>query len=274
MVLKRAWRGPGGRAKQAAPQPRRARPRVEELENRLVPTNFFVSTLGADAAGRGSSAAPFRSLQFAVDQASSGDRIHVATGTYTYFDNRGSSDQSANALGVQAVVTIANKQLEVFGGFSNDFSQLNPSAFPTVITGNDVVRCVYVVASAPGNNPSVLMDGFTIQNGLARGLAPRGVGLDQSFAFGGGMWINMSANPNAGPFVLRNLTFQNNRSIGSDTGGVGGTGAGGGLALRFVGNLTLQQVRFVGNLAQGGSGPSQGGGAVGGAIHSDNSRWT
>ncbi len=256
----------------------RHRPRLEVLEDRTLPANFYVATFGVDAAGRGAPNAPFRSIQFAIDQSTSGDRLHVANGTYTYFDNQPAADASFNFLGVQAVATVFNKRLEIFGGFNNDFSQLNPSAFRTVIDGSNVVRGLFVTPRSPGDpanqGTSLLLDGVTIQNGVARGLAPRGAGNDQIFAFGGGMWINTSANPDTGSFTLRNVTFQNNRAIGNDTGSDGGAGAGGALALRQVRNLTLDRVTFTSNLAQGGSGASRGGGALGGAIHSDGSNWT
>src|SRR5947209_5423391 len=62
---------------------RRSRPLVETLEDRLVPSNWFVSTLGSDG-NPGTIAAPFATIQHAVNVAQGGDRIHVAQGTYGY----------------------------------------------------------------------------------------------------------------------------------------------------------------------------------------------
>src|SRR5262245_36986851 len=88
MALQQAWRwilGGSGRRRQARRwKAKAARPRLEALEDRLVPANWFVSTLGVDDAAHGSPGAPFRSIQFAINQAASGDRIHVAQGLYGY----------------------------------------------------------------------------------------------------------------------------------------------------------------------------------------------
>src|SRR6516165_9655055 len=88
MLLRRAWQSfinrlTGGGRKRPLPKGRRSRPLVEALEERLVPANWFVSTLGSDG-NPGTAGSPFASIQHAVNVASSGDRIHVATGVYGY----------------------------------------------------------------------------------------------------------------------------------------------------------------------------------------------
>src|SRR4051812_2335837 len=88
MLWQRAWQNIVRRLT-SSPRPtplhkkRRSRPLVEALEERWVPSNWFVSTLGADA-NAGSPAAPFATMQHAVNLAQSGDRIHVAQGVYGY----------------------------------------------------------------------------------------------------------------------------------------------------------------------------------------------
>jgi hypothetical protein len=111
MVFRRIWRSVFNQV-HGGGQPTSARPRsrllLEALEDRWVPTNLFVSTLGTDASGFGSQGAPFRSIQFAVNVAQSGDRIHVAGGTYGYnpaADVFGSGTLSG-FLGVGAVVIV------------------------------------------------------------------------------------------------------------------------------------------------------------------------
>jgi hypothetical protein len=231
---------------------------LEALEDRLVPTNWFVSTAGNDVAGGGSQAAPFRSIQYAVNQAQSGDRIHVAGGTYGY---NAAADQLSGPLGVRAVLEIYDKQLQLFGGFDNGFTTRSAST-PTVIDGGGTLRGVFVLANAV--DVSLLMDGFTIRNGLAqRELALPG--NDQNFAYGGGMWINTAARPNSdAPFTLSNVTFSNNSASGYYA------GLGGGLALRYVKNVRLQNVTFDSNRCD-----SAGGGVgLGGGLQTDHSNLT
>ncbi len=271
MVFRRIWRGlqarlarPEGRRRTV----RRSRPLLECLEDRLVPTNFFVSTLGSDG-NVGSAAAPFRTIQHAVNAAQSGDRIHVAGGVYGY---DGSQDQLSGFLQVNpAAVMVFDKSLTILGGFDNAFTTWAPSTFRTFIDGGSALRGVYVLAA--NTDVSLDMEGFTVEAGLATG-EPRLTGQDQTFAFGGGMWVNTAARAGSatpGTITLRNMTFRGNRAVGSNTGGDGGAAAGAALALRFVSNVNLDHVTFDTNLSQGGSGTTKGGDALGGGIHLDHS---
>ncbi|MCC6417994.1 MAG: hypothetical protein IT429_07055 [Gemmataceae bacterium] len=281
MIQQPGQRGLGFRKKR---NERRACLQLEALEDRLVPADLFVSTLGADlvdpAAGRGSRALPFRSIQFAVNQAASGDQIHVAQGTYGY---NPAANQLSPVLNINpAVVMLYDKSLTLLGGFDNTFSALDPARFKTVLDGGSVYRGVYVLANQV--DVSFSMSGFTIQAGLGqaeRNLAV-GAGDDRIFGFGGGMWINAAARRTSGApgsYTLRDMVFNGNRALGLDTTtlapepgqtpGVGGAGAGGALALRFVPNVTLDRVTFANNEARGGAGAVRGGDAVGGAMHTD-----
>jgi parallel beta-helix repeat protein len=60
---------------------RRTRLRLETLEARLVPSTFYVAPTGNDH-GAGTSQAPWRTLQHAVDAIAPGDAIRVESGTY------------------------------------------------------------------------------------------------------------------------------------------------------------------------------------------------
>jgi hypothetical protein len=272
MLLRRIWHGIttrlGRPERRTPPRAHRARPLLEVLEDRLVPTNFFVSTLGSDA-NIGSTAAPFRTIQHAINAAQSGDRIHVAGGVYGY---DGSQDQLSGFLQVNpAAVMIFDKSLTILGGFDNAFTTWAPTTFRTFIDGGSALRGVYVLAA--NTDVSLDMEGFTVEAGLAQG-EPRLTGQDQTFAFGGGMWINTAARNGSGTpgsFVLRNMTFRGNRAVGSNTGGSGGSAAGAALELRFVSNVTLDHVTFDTNLSQGGTGTTKGGDALGGGIHLDHS---
>src|SRR5271166_6347744 len=110
MVLRRVWRALVNRVLaegRTSPQPRRERLQLEALEDRVVPTTWFVSTLGQDVAGGGGQANPFRNIQFAINTAQSGDTIDVAGGTYGYdaaADVHGSSGTLSGFLGAGAVL--------------------------------------------------------------------------------------------------------------------------------------------------------------------------
>jgi hypothetical protein len=286
MLLRRLWtsilnRLNGDVQSKAVARPRRARPLLEGLEDRLVPTNWYVSTFGNDANPGTSPFAPLASIQAAVNLAGNGDRIHVAQGAYGY---NAFADQLSGFLHINpAVVMVSDKSLEIYGGFNNNFTVLDPTLYHTVIEGGNTVRGVYVLSANQAIN--FLMSGFTIEQGLAqgeRGLPAASAGNDRIFAFGGGMWINDAGHPNQGSFVLQDMVFYKNRSVGFNTNGlgpensfqlagVGGTGAGGGLAVRMA-NVTLHRVTFSENQAIGGNGDVRGGYGNGGAIQTDTSQ--
>jgi hypothetical protein len=67
---------------------RRARLVVEPLEPRDVPATFYVAPAGTDATPGGSSAAPWRTLQYAADRVQAGDTVVVRAGNYAGFDLR------------------------------------------------------------------------------------------------------------------------------------------------------------------------------------------
>src|SRR5262245_4450873 len=306
MSLRRAWQSlinrlTGGGRRQPLPR-RRSRPLLEALEERWVPSNWFVSTLGSDG-NPGTIAAPFATIQHAVNVAASGDRIHVATGIYGYvgadklgddprFNSPGNTGTlSGTFLHVNpAVVLVYDKSLQIYGGFNSSFTSWAPSTFRTYIDGGSVVRGVYVLDDNGGPSPAFAtpagldLEGFTIQACKATGEA----GLsspDSVNAFGAGMWINDATRSTAtqGAFLLKNMVFRGNYAKGNDftTGhgvslGQGGSAAGAALALRFVGNMTFDHVTFDTNLSQGGSVVGVGtlGGDALGAVHLDHSTVT
>lgn len=240
--------------------------RLETLEDRAVPSTFYVSNGGQDVAGGGGQSNPFGSIQFAINQANSGDTIKVAAGTYTY---NAAADQLQSVIGTTAVAVIIGKELTLLGGFTaGNWSTANPSVNQTIIDGQNNFRGVMVLgANAP---TSIDFEGFTVQNGFARGIPARG-GNGAIFGFGGGMFIDMGAQV-GGPLtqVLQNDIFQNNRAIGETTSTTyGGTAAGGGLE-DTAGVLTLNNVSFLGNTVQAGNGVDRGGQAVGAGLHAAN----
>jgi hypothetical protein len=297
MLWRRAWRGivhrlAGGGRRLPPQKRRRSRPLLEALEERWVPSNWFVSTLGSDG-NPGTIAAPFATIQHAANVAASGDRIHVATGTYGYtgadkigddarFQQPGNPGTiSGSFLHVNpAVVLVFDKSLQIYGGFDDGFTTWAPSTFRTVIDGGGVNRGVYVLddngAAGPGfANAALDLEGFTIQACKATGEAGLSGG-DAINAYGAGMWVN-DARPTVmagvmqepgpqGTFELKNMVFRGNLAQGNDTNDIGGSAAGAALALRNVGNMVLDAVTFDTNLSQGGRGTTRGGQAQGAVV--------
>ena len=251
---------------------------VEMLEARDLLATLFVAIDGNDG-GAGSAADPFQSIQQAANVAGSGDTIRVAGGTYTYTP---AADLAGENIGTRQVVTILDKRLAIYGGYSraDGFQSANPQANPTVIDGQDRFRGVLVLGS---DQPTAIdLQGVTVRRGLATPIPIRG-GLSTTFAFGGGVFIDMSdprARNISGTNLFRNVTFEDNRAVGGN--GVatdpalnfGGAGTGGGMALRFATDVQLENVVFRRNVAAGGNGNERGGVGNGGALHADQSKVT
>ena len=205
--------------------------------------------------------APCRTIQYAVGKASSGDFILVAKGTYTY----NAAADTCSFLVTRAVVCFVDKNLNIWGGYDgSNWNVSNPGKNLTIIDGANTYRGVAVVAY--NSTANLYMDGFTIQNGLAKG----GQSSDTfvNAGFGGGIWASNSA------VLLRNITFKNNHAVGANLSNPsGGSGSGGGLAVLSTkaGASTLENVIFDGNEAAGGSGASRGGVGYGGGLYTYNS---
>ncbi len=216
-------------------------------------TTRYVAPSGTDAGNCGSPSSPCRTIQYAVNQSASGDRILVAQGTYTY---NAATDPCSFFL-TRAVVCFANKRLTILGGYStSNWSTSNPAANLTIIDGQNARRGVAFVGIS---NPATHLDmeGFTIQNGRAQGPLYNGVPGGR----GGGMWVSLAS------VTLRDVVFRNNQAIGDNTAsGAGGSADGGGLSIDASpagASSLLQRVTFDGNQSLGGVGPVRGGVAFG-----------
>ena len=225
----------------------------------------YVATDGVDSGSCTSTSAVCKSLQYTVNQASSGDEIFVAGGTYRY---NTSLDECSFSV-TQAVLCMVNKNLRIVGGFSrNNWAVPFPSANPSIIDGQNAYRGVSVVSF---NGVSrLLMDNFIIQSGRAMGDSS---GIDfRTYGPGGGM------DATASSVALDNVVFRNNVANGGNLGtGYGGGGIGGGLVIRSSppgAVSTLNNVTFDNNIAQGGIGPERGGVAQGGGLFVDNATVT
>ncbi|MFH2093325.1 MAG: right-handed parallel beta-helix repeat-containing protein [Pseudomonadota bacterium] len=182
----------------------------------------------------------FNSLNDAIDSAGPGDKIWVATGTYTpdrcYFscNNIISPDSIYNAFHLKNGVAL-------YGGFmggETDVSQRNPE-LRSILSGDigvpedptDNVLTVIYNHSSLALDETAILDGFQITGGY------------EQAAFGGGM-LNLSASP-----TIRNCVFSKNHAR-----------FGGGMHNRSSSPL-IEKCRFEENMAF----------ESGGAIHNDRS---
>ena len=203
------------------------------------------------------------SLQTALAQATDGDTIYVATGTYT---------------GTGAAVITVTQSITLYGGWDGSPTGpvvRDPDAYPTTLDGENGRRVVYISGSI---TPTV--DGFNITGGNADGLggdywewdagggvyvitatatirnnqvfsniAERGGGLylyTSPATLSGNTIISNSGERSAGGLFLyrSNATLSDNAVISNSTGGDGG-----GLYLSYSDNATLSSNIFDGNTA-------------------------
>lgn len=231
---------------------------------RIEAATLHVDSADVDAensATCGSQATPCLDVQQAVNNASSGDTLLVATGTYTYVGSLEPADCSQTT----GVVCIVDKELTLEGGFASGvWTDPDPVANLTVIDGLNSRRGVLVTRRHLGSPPtSLVMSGFTVTRGLADS-SP----TDGSDAFGGGLNAVLTDF-----VVLRDMIFSLNVARGADNDPAGGRGGGGGAAIRGDPALrftaTLERVTFDQNLAMGGGGNVRGGIGVGGGLLSN-----
>ena len=228
-------------------------------------TYIRVATTGTDTPACGTEASPCRTIQYAVNKAAStGYVITVAEGTYTYDPSNNHCPWAVTP----AVVCFVDQNLTILGGYTtSNWSTADPKNHVTIIDGQNIVRGVIVVKYNAGATASLVMEGFTIQNGLSQG-------LDTLYdydarGFGGGIWSQKA------PLTLKHMIFKNNHAIGGNRSApFGGDGTGGGLAIEADINANIpvfmEDVVFQDNQALGGVGAERGGVAHGGGIFTYN----
>jgi len=197
-----------------------------------------VTTTGSDVVGCGSVAAPCATLQYAIDQALSGEEVWVAAGTYT----------DVNSYGGLSQVVYLTKTLTLRGGYSADFATWDPETYVTTLDAGGSGRVVYI-----SGDISPTIEGFRITGGSANGL-----GGDPFGDAGGGVYI-LSATVT----ISRNVII-NNEAIGS---GFFDDGLGGGL-YAAESAPTLRDNLVLNNQASGGAWTS----GMGGGLYFVNSR--
>lgn len=230
------------------------------VQANIIPSTRYVVANGVDSGNCSSSASPCKTIQYAVNQASSGDTILVAQGTYHYnqkFDPCPFLVNDNIEKDGRAVVCIVDKSLNILGGYTqSNWHTANPTTNITIIDGQNIRRGVFFIGFNM-TTASLVMEGFTIQNSQIRGPDS---GTDPS-GLGGGMMV-------AGARVtLRDMVFKNNKAYGKNTSsGSGGTAAGSGLNINWSQDNTsnlLERVVFESNQSFGGDGPIRGGLAFG-----------
>jgi len=194
-------------------------------------------TSGTDAPG--CCATGCKTIQFAVGDASAGDVIKVAAGTYP--------ESLAAALNITKTVTLCGAQAGVDARTRVGAESIITDAFGTIVSASNVV-----------------VDGFTFQ-GVTSSIFPYGLDMAQGTA-GTQVYNNIFQNniagiglANAGPsqvLICQNL-LQNNNNAGSATGSGIYTdefvcGSAGGI--RPCTNFTITDNAFKGNVGTGSAG--------------------
>jgi hypothetical protein len=185
------------------------------------------------------------SLAYALQTAAPGSEIWVAAGTYLPGDARGSTFRLRD-------------DIALYGGFSGSETQRelrDPAKHPAILSGDIGVKSsaadnIYHVASAESVGATAILDGFTIQGGLADDPASpndRGAGLflvnasptlrnllvtDNKAQYGGGLYGSGSS------YRLESSTFLRNQA-----------GYGAGIYQNGASAPALVHVAFYGNTA-------------------------
>jgi hypothetical protein len=176
-------------------------------------------------------------FSLAQTNASNGDTIYFKTGTYEY-------------TGIHWVpdLFVVNKSLSLLGGWNGASSGpivRDHEAYPTILNGNNFRRVIKITGLI-----SPTIDGFTIQNGNASGLATNCSAYDAE-GCGGGIFVYR-----AGARISNNKILSNKALASSN---VNVTGYGGGIHLEEASGSVIE-----GNLIQGNQANPTGTGMGGG----------
>jgi len=147
----------------------------------------------SSATESGTPSNPYKTIQKAISNASNGDTIKVAQGTYS------------------EAVQISEKKVQLLGGFagSGDFNTANPQANPTIISGTSAAPCIKVTIVNTAISGSLKISGFAISNGQ-RGIELNNDGYSEKLE-------NITIENN----IIENNGLQNTSQWG---GGIGLTG--------------------------------------------------
>ncbi len=184
----------------------------------------------------------FSSIQEAVDAATPGELIQVATGVYTGVHQRN---------GITQVVYIS-KSVTIRGGYNADFSACDPIAYPTTLDAQGQGRVLYIT----GDHITPTITGLRITGGATPGSEIRGGGVFVSGAdaiiSGNVIYSNTAAYYGGGVYLEWDKSVLRSNTIQSNTASLG-VGSGGGLYLSFSA-ATLEDNLIQHNAAHSGGG--------------------
>jgi hypothetical protein len=198
-------------------------------------TRYVDGATGSDDSDCSDPGDPCQTIQYAVDGASDGDEILVATGVYTGVSVRPRDD--ITTTGVVTQVVYISKTVTIRGGYTAAFTGLpDPETNETTVDAQGEGRVLYVVGST---SPTV--EGLRITGGDATGLD----GDPWYGDAGGGIYVYTAT-----PTVSNCVVYSNTASTTDD-------GAGGGLALyssatTLSGNTVQDNIASTGGRGWGG----------------------
>jgi parallel beta-helix repeat protein len=176
---------------------------------------------------------PCRTVQHAVDEASSGDTILVAEGVYTDVHGRPrpANYDAPPAFTTVYQVVLVTETVTIRGGYTTDFGPPDPEAHPTILDAGGQGRVLLI---AEGTSPTI--EGLRLTGGDATGLYGEGGPVDA----GGGVYCTDATAVFSG-----NLIYSNTAGTGNSYGG--------GLHVRWS-DVTLTNNVVVSNTASYGGG--------------------
>jgi hypothetical protein len=173
---------------------------------------FFTATaatlrVNKSGQGQGDWQGVFTELQDAIDAASNGDEIWVASGTY---NPSGYIDQQASYLSNRDkcfnIIGVGKSNIKIYGGFNNQgnpgWADRNPATYTTTLSGSQD-NCYHVVAI--WESTGIVLDGFEITGGNANGSYN-----DYEIEIGGTTYLYDFVNNSGGGIYITSSTVELN----------------------------------------------------------------
>jgi len=224
---------------------------------------LYVATTGTNSGGCTNSGAPCVTIQYAVEQAGTGDTINIAAGTYTENDIDLTANETLTFQGAAAETTIINgNNADTIFAYNGSTSSETTYTFNKLTLQNG--------SSASGGGLHINESGFTKRvniaindvvfknntatqlGGAIRLYTCKDVTLNRvtfsnnstTTTFGGGGAIQL--------FVLNSLTLNNVTFSGNSTVATAGNYGGGAILLNSVTTVTINNTTFANNTANAG----------------------